>query len=267
MAKKSASMFKLLTELPWWTSIVVAAITYVGLTHVLPIVKTGNPIIDTVFNALAHAGPFFAAIFLLASPFAFLNARRKRRLLDHQKDLDTIKALSWKEFEELVAEAYRRQGYRVSENDFGPDGGIDVTLTKGGETIIVQCKQWRSKSVGVSVVREMFGVLTAHSASRVLIICCGGFTRDAIAFAKEKPIQLIGGAELLDIVQDVQATSLIKNTAPVANVDIEMTELTCPKCGNLLVKRTAKKGGNAGNTFLGCATFPKCRYTAEASNS
>jgi restriction system protein len=266
MANKNTSFFKLLTELPWWVAVMVAVIVYVGLTHVLPTVETGNPITDTVFKAFAHAGPFFAGIFLLASPFAFFNARRKRRLLDHQKDLDSVKALSWKEFEELVAEAYRRQGYRVVENDFGPDGGIDVTLTKGNETAIVQCKQWRSKSVGVSVVREMFGVLTAHSASKVLIICCGGFTRDATAFADGKPIQLIGGEELLTMVKDVQTNEPLKRETLATNIEIETTQPTCPKCGDKLMVRQAKRGSNAGNAFLGCSSFPKCRHTAEVTN-
>ncbi len=37
-------------------------------------------------------------------------------------------------------------------------------------------------------------------------------------------------------------------------------EKICPRCGNKLVIRTAKKGYNAGNQFYGCSTFPKCRY-------
>lgn len=36
---------------------------------------------------------------------------------------------------------------------------------------------------------------------------------------------------------------------------------TCPKCGEDLVERTVKKGPNAGNQFLGCSGFPKCRFT------
>jgi hypothetical protein len=34
----------------------------------------------------------------------------------------------------------------------------------------------------------------------------------------------------------------------------------CPKCGSRLVLRTARKGANAGNDFLGCSNFPTCRY-------
>lgn len=35
---------------------------------------------------------------------------------------------------------------------------------------------------------------------------------------------------------------------------------TCPKCGNTLVVREARKGPNAGNQFLGCSGFPKCKF-------
>lgn len=36
--------------------------------------------------------------------------------------------------------------------------------------------------------------------------------------------------------------------------------MVCPRCGNALVLRTAKKGENAGKSFYGCSNFPKCRY-------
>jgi hypothetical protein len=32
----------------------------------------------------------------------------------------------------------------------------------------------------------------------------------------------------------------------------------CPNCGGSMVKRKAKKGANAGGTFWGCSSFPKC---------
>ncbi|RHV63125.1 MULTISPECIES: NERD domain-containing protein [Clostridia] len=35
---------------------------------------------------------------------------------------------------------------------------------------------------------------------------------------------------------------------------------SCPRCGSMLVLRTAKKGTNAGKQFWGCSAFPKCRY-------
>lgn len=35
----------------------------------------------------------------------------------------------------------------------------------------------------------------------------------------------------------------------------------CPRCGSALVERTAKKGPNAGSSFLGCSGYPRCRFT------
>lgn len=42
------------------------------------------------------------------------------------------------------------------------------------------------------------------------------------------------------------------------------SKVICPKCGSELVERTAKRGQNAGETFLGCENFPRCRFTRSA---
>ena len=42
-------------------------------------------------------------------------------------------------------------------------------------------------------------------------------------------------------------------------------EKICPRCGEKMVLRVAKKGNNAGNKFYGCSAFPKCRYIEELS--
>jgi hypothetical protein len=34
---------------------------------------------------------------------------------------------------------------------------------------------------------------------------------------------------------------------------------TCPKCGGVMILRTAKSGNNQGQQFWGCSNFPKCR--------
>jgi len=101
------------------------------------------------------------------------------------------------------------------------------------------------------VVREMFGVLTASNASKVIVICSGKFTQQAIDFASDKPIVLIDGGELLSLIHDVQAEPKVE----------EIKKTACPRCGSDLVERQAKRGAHAGNTFLGCSAFPKCRYT------
>ena len=34
---------------------------------------------------------------------------------------------------------------------------------------------------------------------------------------------------------------------------------SCPKCGSTMIRRTAKQGNNAGNSFWGCTNYPACR--------
>ncbi|WP_436295280.1 MULTISPECIES: topoisomerase DNA-binding C4 zinc finger domain-containing protein [unclassified Variovorax] len=36
----------------------------------------------------------------------------------------------------------------------------------------------------------------------------------------------------------------------------------CPRCAGHMVRRTARKGAHVGESFGGCAGFPKCRGTA-----
>ena len=52
----------------------------------------------------------------------------------------------------------------------------------------------------------------------------------------------------------------ISEEKAIFSSDSTETESKCPKCGNNLVLRTAKKGANAGNQFYGCSNYPKCRY-------
>lgn len=36
---------------------------------------------------------------------------------------------------------------------------------------------------------------------------------------------------------------------------------SCPKCGGAMIRRTARRGANAGNDFWGCARYPSCTGT------
>jgi restriction system protein len=91
---------------------------------------------------------------LVAGASAFISYRR-RALLDSRTGLESLRALSWQDFERLVGEAYRRHGYTVGEvGGSAPDGGVDLLLNRQGSKVVVQCKRWRSSQVGVSLIRE-----------------------------------------------------------------------------------------------------------------
>lgn len=134
--------------------------------------------------------------------------------------LDTLKSMSWREFETLVGEAFKRRGYFVEETaGGGKDGGIDLMLRKSGRMELVQCKQWRTQQVKVSTVREMWGLAAHHDADAVKIVCVGTFTADAEQFAKGKAIELINGERLLEFVRAVQTRSPINSVEPAISIE------------------------------------------------
>jgi len=183
-------------------------------------------------------------------------------LLEKQKGVGSIRSIAWREFEELVGEAYRRKGYRVTETGGGgPDGGVDLILRKNGEHILVQCKNWRMDKIGVKVVRELYGVVAAEGASGGVVICSGEFTQEACDFARGKPMELITGTTLARMIEEVKKKpSSIIDINPILP-GTQRTVNKCPLCGGEMVLRTTKKGLKAGEKFWGCSAFPKCRMT------
>ena len=269
MPKKKNDLAPLLTLLPWWANFLLAPLAYVFLTHLVPAVLGESPFAAVFAPVFGLLGIVLAALFVIGAARSFLAASRKRRLLERQTGLDSIRALSWREFEELVAEAYRRDGYRVLENEgAGPDGGVDLRLRRDGALLLVQCKNWRSRRVGVRVVREVYGVLAAEHAHEAVIVCSGDFTEDARRFASGKPIRLVDGEALLALVQGVGAADHTPNRSPDPDLtDRSGSRPICPRCGGRLVVRTAKRGDHAGRRFLGCESFPRCRHIENLPNA
>ena len=251
MARKDESALNLLARLPWWVSVIMAGTAYFFLKYLVPTIPIENPILKAFSNAASIVAPLVCIVLLLPAIVSAINSFRRKRLLEDQKDLDSLKSLSWREFEELVAEAYRRQGYFVLENPGeGADGGVDLRLRKDGKKVYVQCKRWK-RNVGVKVVRELYGVVKAQKAAKGIIVTSGTFSSDAERFAKGKEIELVDGTRLLDLVADVQNKPQTQKAQALSK--------TCPNCGRKMVLRTARKGTHAGEKFWGCTGFPECR--------
>lgn len=52
----------------------------------------------------------------------------------------------------------------------------------------------------------------------------------------------------------------------VRNIKQNLSQPVCPKCGKLMVLRTARKGPKVGNQFWGCSNFPYCRVIKNKKN-
>src|SRR5690606_35194698 len=119
---------------------------------------------------LALIGQYVIPLAVLIGAVMSAYGRSKRRGL-HQRvstssDADILNDMSWREFEMLVGEAFRRKGFTVRETGgAGPDGGVDLVLSAGTERYLVQCKQWRALKVPVTTVRELYGVMADRHAS------------------------------------------------------------------------------------------------------
>ncbi len=273
--------------LPWWVTLPLALIAYLWFHSIAtsPIPTLANPdelngqLPGIMLRGLAVPAQYFlpAALVIGAIASVFSRIRRKKIFNSVATNENTLESISWREFELLVGEAFRRKGFTVQETgQGGADGGIDLVLLKDGEKYLVQCKQWRCQLVQVNVVRELFGVMAAAGAKGGFVVISGRFTEDAKAFARGKNLQLIEGAELNDMIRQSRATAARRNSQPTTFKSPDQatsvssdplvqprraTQPTCPTCQAPMVQRVAKRGSNVGNSFWGCSQFPKCRTT------
>src|SRR5712691_7073724 len=142
--------------------------------------------------------------------------------------------LTWSQFERLMAEFYRRKGATVTPRG-GPmaDGGVDLNLTyPSGQRLIVQCKHWKNRQVGVTPLREIWGVLDDEKADGAIFVTSGSFTADALAFARGKQLELIDGPKLRGMMAEVKRTPA---AAPVAEPSQSASNSLCPRCESPMV--------------------------------
>lgn len=270
MARKQSVFEDFLDEMlelfcvgPRWLPPLFVLGTFVGFRWIIPwmlLLFVTDPLTDGLFKSLSTISSRLAALpsALVLFVWAVAEVRKigESRRLDSQTGLASIQRLTWKQFEGLLAEAFRRQGYRVKHSlQPGPDGGVDIRLERDSQLILVQCKHWKRQQVGVQVVRELLGVMSSELADQGIVACSGSFTDEATRFAEKNHVQLIAGQELLALIREVRATT-------PASIESDSNEApTCPHCGVPMTLRVAKKGASTGSEFWGCANFPRCRAT------
>lgn len=281
MARKRKSsgledILDVVSLLPWWAGVAIAVIGYVVLHRLaVPVQVTSvqpgqvNQLVtQSLITVLASVGQYLVPfIGLVGAAMSFFRRRQRIALVKdvaQAQSADALDGMSWREFELLVGEAFRLQGYRVTETGGGgPDGGIDLALTKGTEKFLVQCKQWKAYKVSVDVVRELYGVMAARGATGGFVVTSGCFTDDARKFAEGRNVQLIDGSKLFAMIkqakQSLAATAQPASDKPQMATPRAVAAPSCPLCSSSMVKRIARNGSNAGNEFWGCSTFPKCR--------
>jgi len=109
-----------------------------------------------------------------------------------QQDNSYIYKISPREFEEIIAEIFRQQGFEVELTKRTRDGGKDVIAvhrnSMGIDTrYFIECKRYApGNKVDVGIVRALYGVHSGLSgANKSIIATTSSFTPDAIRFVNE----------------------------------------------------------------------------------
>ena len=84
------------------------------------------------------------------------------------------------------------------------DGGVDAVAfdpdpIRGGK-IVIQAKRYTA-TVGVAAVRDLYGTVLNEGATKGILVTTSDYGPDAYAFASDKPLTLMNGANLLHLLE------------------------------------------------------------------
>lgn len=118
---------------------------------------------------------------------------------DEEPDLYEMDPIA---FETLVADLFRAMGMQAVTTQRSNDGGVDVdaldpTPIRGGK-IVVQVKRYRT-TVPPTAVRDLYGTVQDAGANKGVLVTTSGFGPGSHTFANGKPLELVAGAELVDL--------------------------------------------------------------------
>jgi len=183
------SLFAILLRSPWWISAGV-----------------GGGIAGISFMLLREDwrwyGVFAGAPFLVIACIAFARQIRAPSSRRVASTLEGVRAMSWNDFSVALETGFKRDGYAVSRLA-GP--AADFEIAKEGRRAVVSGKRWKVRQTGVEPLRELHGAKDARDAHECIYVVAGDLTDNARAFAAQKSIRLIGGAELTKLVPQASA--------------------------------------------------------------
>ena len=203
--KKDMNIIDFLAQIPWWISVTLSAAFYILLKYGIPYFEAQSTLVNEVHISI---GPFFAPVVALAllAPvtFSFLRSNRRKKLDELKNEIQSIQDLSWQQFKDLTAEAYRRTGYTIMESSsFTTDPSVDLVLRKSAKLYLVQCRYWQNRKLGVREARNLFSLMHDKQASGAFLLTTGIFTYEARHYAVGRPVTLVDGVELVELLGNI----------------------------------------------------------------
>jgi restriction system protein len=163
------------------------------------------------FKKLKGVGSSKLTALVPIRPILQLNTQDERFVPSYEVE-DTIDstmnlaAMDWEDFEHLIREVFEREfgndGSEVKITRASRDGGVDAVVfdqdpLRGGK-IVIQAKRY-TNTVGVSAVRDLYGTVVNEGANKGILVTTADYGPDAYEFAKDKPLTLLSGNNLLHL--------------------------------------------------------------------
>jgi len=272
MARRKQSridhLLSLISKLPWWAGVIFALAAYFMLHSLVTREVTavsqpgimGGAVSPVLLNTLATLGQYLLPVIFLLGAAVSAYGRYGREAIPGgaatRAEWGALNAMTWRQFETLVGESFRRKGYSVTKTAGGSDSDFNLVLKRQGQTFLVQCKQWRAIQVGVNTVRELNVVMTAQGANGGFVVTSGLFTEEAQAFARNHHIELLDGKALHALIHGVT----VPDKAGLGPLNAVTSGAPfCPECQGRMTLRKAKRGKHAGKTYWCCMRYPDCK--------
>ena len=146
-------------------------------------------------------------------PILQLNKEDKRfvpayDVVDSMDNSTNLASMDWQDFENLIRELFEKEfskdGGEVKITRASRDGGVDAVAfdpdpIRGGK-IVIQAKRY-TNVVGVSAVRDLYGTVMNEGATKGILVTTADYGQDSYEFAKDKPLTLLSGSELLYLLE------------------------------------------------------------------
>lgn len=189
---------------PWGISLILALVAYLFMRYGFGKLMPPGRTTQAVAEGMANIAWVFALPFLLVAAVSFLRSLFRGNSHRRRGSLAALRLLPRHRFELLVGEAFGRQGYIVeARGSRAPDGEVDLELWLEGRKSIVVCRHWQLPQVGIAQIRELFDIMRFERADEGIYLSSGQYTHEAWQYAQGKPIRLIGGEGLLELMGGV----------------------------------------------------------------
>jgi restriction system protein len=137
----------------------------------------------------------------LLAVFVAPGYRKRCQRHETRQRLDQLALLPQDIFEQGIIDAFHRRGYVVEDSLHDDNGLAELLLYRNGATMLVQCRGWRRRSLDVDAVRDVHAHMLSQHARSARILAIGDYTDAAWNQVVGKPVELVYGQTLLDLLE------------------------------------------------------------------